>query len=134
MRPSLALTAFAASLITHDAQAQETDAQSVITAQIEAFQRDDFEQAFTHASPTIRRIFGTSENFGQMVRRGYPMVWRPDEVRFLGAEARGGATIQDVMIRDSEGRLHILEYEMIEGESGWKINGVRMKPATDGTA
>jgi len=134
MRMIFAAATLVMSGLVPAAHAQEDDIQSVITAQITAFQADDFEQAFTHASPLIQRIFGTSEKFGQMVQRGYPMVWRPDDVRFLGVEPRGDSLVQDVMIRDGDGRLHILEYDMIEGDGGWKINGVRMKPAQDGTA
>ena len=116
------------------ARADDAAIRSVISAQIEAFLADDFETAFTHASPSIRSIFGTSERFGQMVRRGYPMVWRPAEVEFLSTERRGGRLWQDVLIRDGEGALHILEYQMIEGEDGWKINAVRLREATAGTA
>ena len=36
--------------------AQERDIQAVITQQIEAFQVDDFAQAFTYASPNIQAI------------------------------------------------------------------------------
>jgi hypothetical protein len=100
---------------------------TVIRDQIAAFERDDFEQAFGHASPTIQGIFRTPERFGAMVQQGYPMVWRPDDVRFLEIEERGGRYFQPVMIRDAQGALHILDYEMIEGESGWKIDGVRLR-------
>lgn len=111
------------------ARAQEGPAQAVIAAQIEAFEADDLDRAFGYASPTIRGIFGTAENFGEMVRRGYPMVWRPADLRFLDAETRDGALWQGVMIRDGQGRVHVLEYEMIEGPDGWKINAVRIRPS-----
>ena len=45
--------------------AQERDIQAVITQQIEAFQVDDFAQAFTYASPNIQGFFGTSERIGR---------------------------------------------------------------------
>jgi hypothetical protein len=38
------------------------------------------------------------------------------------------------MVHDAEGALHILEYQMQEGEDGWKINGVNIHRATAGTA
>ena len=108
------------------ARAQETDIRGVISDQIAAFQADDLETAFGFASATIRRLFGTSENFGRMVRDGYPMVWRPSEVRFLQLDDRPGGKTQRVMMRDASGALHVLEYQMIETENGWKINGVRV--------
>ena len=100
--------------------------ESVVQGQIEAFLVDDFEAAFAFASPTIRRIFGSADNFGLMVRQGYPMVWRPADVRFLELRELGGRLFQDVMIRDRAGVFHVLEYEMVPSENSWQINGVRL--------
>ena len=58
------------------------DVQATISAQLEAFLKDDFETAFTFASPSIRSMFQTPQNFGLMVQRGYPMVWRPQKFSF----------------------------------------------------
>ena len=110
------------------------DIEKVISNQIDAFLADDFETAFTYASPMIKGIFGTPERFGQMVRQGYPMVWRPSEVNFLSIDRRGKELWQNVMVRDAEGALFILEYQMIPGETGWLINAVRVRKATEGTA
>jgi hypothetical protein len=98
---------------------------SVIGQQIEAFQADDFAGAFAFASPSIRQMFGSADNFGVMVRRGYPMVHRPAEVEFLDQIDRDGATYQTVRILDQNGTSHLLEYMMILGPDGWRINGVR---------
>ena len=100
---------------------------TVIRDQIAAFGRDDVEQAFTYASPTIRGIFQTPERFGQMVQQGYPMVWRPGALTFLEIDRRAGRLFQPVMIRDQKGVLHILDYEMTEGEAGWKIDAVHLR-------
>lgn len=105
---------------------QGDDIQATIGSQIEAFRADDFAQAFTYASPNIRRMFRTPENFGAMVRGGYPMVWRPSEVRFLELREIAGALWQKVMVTDSKGRAHILDYQMIEIDDGWKINAVQL--------
>ncbi|KMW59042.1 hypothetical protein AIOL_004023 [Candidatus Rhodobacter oscarellae] len=113
------------------AKAQEDPIQGVISSQIEAFQRDDFATAFTFASPFIQRMFGSSERFGAMVRNGYPMVWRPADVTFSGQEQRGPFTYQVVRIRDAEGQFHYLEYEMLQGENSWQINGVQFIQAPE---
>ncbi len=107
------------------ASAQDTEIQATIDAQIEAFQADDFAQAFTYASPTIQQLFRTPENFGVMVRRGYPMVWRPAELRYLELVEIEGRLWQKVMITDAAGAVHILGYDMVKMDSGWKINGVQ---------
>ena len=116
------------------AHAQSDEIEATIGAQLDAFKADDFETAFTYASPNIRRLFQTPDNFGRMVQGGYPMVWRPAEVTFLDLGETGGLLFQRVQIRDGEGRLHFLEYQMIETEDGWKINGVRILQAPPATA
>jgi hypothetical protein len=113
--------------LTGPALADPAAIRTVIENQIAAFERDDVEQAFTYASPTIRQMFRTPDRFGAMVQRGYPMVWRPEDLQFLDIEKRAGRFHQPVMIRDTKGALHILDYEMIEGEAGWKIDAVRLR-------
>ncbi|MEM8632051.1 MAG: DUF4864 domain-containing protein [Pseudomonadota bacterium] len=107
------------------------DIEATIQRQIDAFLVDDFETAFTFASPTIRQMFGTSERFGQMVRQGYPMVWRPSDVRYLELRYVGAGLWQKVLITDAEGRIHTLDYQMIPTEGGWQINGVQILRAPD---
>lgn len=106
--------------------AQDRDIKATIGAQIKALQADDFATAFTYASPSIQGIFGSAENFGVMVRRGFPMVWRPEQVKFLDLRKDEGRMIQKVMITDAQGQVHLLDYQMIDFESGWKINGVQI--------
>lgn len=114
--------------------AQNAEIEANISAQIQAFKADDFATAFTFASPNIQRLFGTPENFGVMVRRGYPMVWRPADVRFLELRQQGGAWWQKVMVVDGDGRVHILDYQMIRQGNGWKINGVQLLGNSDPAA
>ncbi len=114
--------------------AQNAEIEANIAAQIQAFKADDFATAFTFASPNIQRLFGNSDNFGAMVRNGYPMVWRPSDVRFLELREVAGALWQKVMITDGDGAVHILDYQMIQQENGWKINGVQLLGRADPAA
>ncbi|MCR9124740.1 MAG: DUF4864 domain-containing protein [Rhodobacteraceae bacterium] len=114
--------------------AQEQDIRSTISAQIEAFQADDFVGAFDYASPNIQNIFRTPDNFGAMVRRGYPMVWRPAEVRYLELREIAGQLWQKVLITDAQGAVHVLDYQMVQQENGWKINGVQLVPQPGASA
>lgn len=129
MRRLLIVAALVSGLGAASARAQDATAEirAVISDQIAAFRADDVATAFGFASPSIRQMFGTPENFGQMVRSGYPMVWRPADVRFSALVERDGRKVQSVMVTDGAGALHILDYEMIEGDSGWRINGVRLR-------
>jgi hypothetical protein len=136
MRKFILVTTLMAGLIATAPRAEEPEdaIRGVISGQIAAIRADDFATAFTFASPNIKRLFGTSERFGEMVRSGYPMVWRPADVRFSGLRDQGGRTVQDVLVIDQAGALHLLEYEMIETETGWQINGVRVRRAGDAGA
>lgn len=96
----------------------------VISAQIDAFISDDLDTAFSFAAPNIKRMFTTPERFGDMVRDGYPMVWRPGQIHFLGVEDRGGLPIQRVLIEDRQGRSYVASYAMVETSDGWQIQGV----------
>lgn len=108
------------------AQAQEGAITDTIGRQIEAFQADDFTQAFGFASPSLQSMFRTPENFRQMVTQGYPMVWRPAQVEFLDQRTEDGTVWQKVMITDQKGGVHVLDYRMLQTEEGWKINGVTL--------
>ena len=113
-------------------RAQDSGAiEDVIGGQLEAFNQRDVEMAWTYASPMIQGMFGNSANFGMMVQRGYPMVWTNTDVRYLELREIGGRLWQKVMVRDENGGLHILDYQMIETENGWQINGVSILPAPD---
>ena len=121
--------AFLLSLAALPAAAQEDPIQSTILNQIEAFKADDFATAFTFASPNIKGIFQTPENFGMRVRNGYPMVHRPADVRMLEQREVAGRLWQKVLITDAQGRSHVLDYQMVETPEGWQINGVQLLPS-----
>ncbi len=118
-----------AAFLAMPAHAQEAPIQNTIRSQIEAFGADDFARAFTFASPTIKGLFGTADNFGMMVKNGYPMVYRPGNIRMLELRQVQGGLWQKVMITDEQGRTHVLDYQMVETADGWQINGVQLLPS-----
>lgn len=118
---------FATSAFAQDNRAIE----AVIGSQLEAFNARDIDEAWTFASPYIKRLFGSSANFGNMVQQSYPMVWDNADVRFLDLREVRGNLWQKVMVRDAQGGLHILDYQMIETAEGWQINGVQLLRAPD---
>lgn len=113
------------------ARADEAALRAVISSQIEAFLAEEVDRAYSFASPFIQRKFGTPETFGTMVREGYPMVWRPSDVTFLDAEVIAGKLWQSVLVRGPAGKAWIVDYEMVELEDGWKINGVQVRAAPE---
>ncbi|APE44624.1 DUF4864 domain-containing protein [Sulfitobacter alexandrii] len=116
------------------ATAQSTEIQGTISSQIEAFKADDFETAFTFATPSLQRMFQTPRNFQRMVTEGYPMVWRPAEVRYLELHEKAGGLWQKVQITDAKGFTHILDYKMEETDMGWRIGAVQILDAPGVTA
>jgi len=130
MRNSLFAVLCAAALAL-PAAAQEAPIRQTIQSQIEAFQADDFPRAFTFASPTIKGMFGTPENFGAMVKQGYPMVYRPAEVQMMELREVAGNLWQRVRITDQAGAGWYLDYMMVETAEGWQINAVQILPAPD---
>ena len=123
----LGLWLSATSLAAQDNAAIE----GVIGDQLQAFNDRDIGTAWSHASPNIKRLFGSEGNFGAMVQQAYPMVWDNADVRFGELRELSGLLFQRVLIRDAQGVLHMLEYQMVATENGWQINGVQLLPAPD---
>lgn len=102
--------------------------EATIQGQITAFLAEDVTAAFEFAAPNIKGFFGTAENFGAMVKQGYPMVYHPSAVRMLQLRTVAGNLWQRVMVTDDAGRTHLLDYQMLETVDGWQINGVQLLP------
>lgn len=126
--PALMLAVLMATAAPNLSVAQSDDIEMTIRSQIDAFLADDFATAFTFASPAIKGVFGNPENFGAMVRQGYPMVYRPSDVKMLERREVGGAMVQRVLVTDAAGKTHVLDYQMIQTPDGWQINGVQLLP------
>ena len=113
---------------------EQSDIQNTISNQLKAFAVDDFSEAFTHASPGIKDIFGSVENFSTMVKKGYPMVWRYDNFQFLKLEETLQGYYQTVRITDKKNELFLLKYFMTNISGIWKISGVSIIEASDFSA
>lgn len=123
MRNGLCAVVFAM-LLAVPAGAQEDPIRQTIQSQIDAFMADDVARAFSFASPTIQSMFGTPENFGRMVRSGYPAIWRPSRTQYLGMRTEGDRVLQRMLFAGPDGSIAVYDYEMTKGADGWKINGV----------
>jgi hypothetical protein len=123
--------AFFALVLASPAFAQEAGISDTINGQMEAFRAEDVATAFDYASPLIQGIFGTPDNFGKMVREGYPMVWKPGDVTLMELRTVAGALWQRVRVTDASGRGWYLDYRMIQGPKGWLIDAVQLLPMGD---
>ena len=122
------------------AQAQTGDADrtaivGVIQKQLDAFQGDRATEAFGYASPSIQQMFGTPDNFINMVRRGYPAVYRPRSVDFRELVTTEGRTVQKVLFVGPDGVPVVADYFMQQEPDGsWRIDGCRLEQGTDQSA
>lgn len=98
-----------------------------IQAQLNAFQADDSGRAFSYATPRLRQLFGTPENFMAMVRGGYQPVYRPQSVEFLDARIVDGKIGQAVRFVGPDGQAVIAIYTMEQQPDGsWRIAAVQL--------
>lgn len=112
------------------ARAQEAFG-NVIDEQLDAFTAREIEEAFSYASPMIKRIFGNPENFGMMVERAFPMIWDNSAVRFMDQRVEGGAILQRVIVTGKDGIAYAFDYKMLETPDGWQIDGVIYVPTPE---
>jgi len=97
---------------------------AVITSQLDAFQRDDADAAFSFASPAIQKQFHTASEFMQMVRTGYGAVYRPASVQFLDHFVLSDQPIQPLEIVMPDASVVVAFYIMERQPGGdWKIAG-----------
>lgn len=107
----------------------------VIESQLRAFQRDDGGEAFSYASPFIKQKFRTPDIFMQMVKTGYPSVYRPKAYEFRELLNEGGKAVQQVLFVAPDGSLKLARYYMMqEADGAWKINGVHVTEAPEAAA
>lgn len=119
------LQAMVISVAGWGAHAQDEAAiEKLIGDQFAAFADGDSTRAFSYASPMIRQIFGTPENFARMVQGGYPMIWAARDVRYLGLREETGRQLQRVEVIGSDGQAHLFDYEVVQIDGAWRINGV----------
>ena len=100
---------------------------AVIEAQLDAFRKDDGERAFALATVAIRDVFGTAQKFMEMVRKSYPVVYRPNSVLFETPVLVEGEVVQPVRMTDGEGRGWVALYPMQRQPDGsWRTNGCQL--------
>jgi hypothetical protein len=104
---------------------------AVVEGQLAAFAVDDAKRAFSFAAPSIRTTFRTPERFMEMVRRGYPAVYRAATVLFLDPERIQGELLQGVRLTDADGSLWLATYRLErQPDRSWRISGCDVQPSS----
>jgi Domain of unknown function (DUF4864) len=111
--------------------AEAAEFQRIISSQIAAFNADDGSAAYGFAAPMIQKAFPSAEQFMQMVKTGYPQVYRQKSVNFEDAIVdSAGRPGQKVRIVDTSGQTWIALYSMEKQADGtWRISGCYLLPA-----
>ena len=104
--------------------ADEKTVRTVVEAQLAAFAKDDAVKAFSYAAPSVREAVGTADAFLTMVRRDYPVVYRPASVAFLKAEGKDDEVVQRVQMLDAGGNSYLAVYSLQRQKGNvWRITG-----------
>lgn len=105
-------------------------AQSIISAQEQAFARDDAATAYGFAAPGIQSFYRSPDGFMFMVRNGYAPVYRHRSFVFGQARVVDGKILQEVQIVDADGApwdaLYTLE---TQADGSLKISACILKKA-----
>lgn len=108
------------------AQDETAAVRAVIVQQIDAFRRDDAATAYSHAAPAVQAMFPTPAVFMDMVRRGYPAVYRATDYSFDPVKRHpGDRLLQPVRIEWNGGPPLLATYLLgLQADGEWKIEGV----------
>lgn len=107
--------------------ADEKSVHAVVQGQLTALARDDASKAFSYAAPNVRQAVGTAEGFMVMVRRSYPVIYRPASVAFLKPESKDGQAIQRVQMLDERSEEWLVIYSLQrQKDKAWRITGCRV--------
>lgn len=99
----------------------------VVTAQLDAFQRDDGAAAFAHAAPAIQARFGTPERFLRMVRTAYPEVYRPRAITFGRTRLADGRIVQPVEIIGPD-KAPVTALYLMQRPARWQLAHRGLRP------
>ena len=95
----------------------------VVSSQLQAFSDDNATDAFSYASPKIKSIFGSSDNFMAMVKKSYPSVYRPKNINIGTVEMHQGIPILLVYLVGPDGSFVTANYAMQkQPNKEWKID------------
>ena len=103
-------------------EADRAAAQSSIEQQLDAFLADDGAAAYSFAAPSIQAMFPTQEIFMELVRRGYPPVYRSRSHSFGELKETATGLEQIVDIVDAEGEFWTARYTLeLQPDGSWRI-------------
>ncbi|MGV3741658.1 MAG: DUF4864 domain-containing protein [Burkholderiaceae bacterium] len=111
-------------------KAYEKDAQeirSVIQSQLHAVSRDDAEVAFSFTSTSTRGELGSPDDFMDLIRHDFPMLYRHRQVMFEEPDIDVNHATQIVQFIDEKDSVWVGIYKMQREKNGsWKVAGCQL--------
>lgn len=102
--------------------------QSVIRGQIDAFQANDAETAFSYAAPGIQQRFANPARFVAMVRQSYSTVFEHQSFSFIDEALTPDGPAQRVEFVSEDGQVWGGIYTFVEADDGdLYISGVLLR-------
>jgi hypothetical protein len=118
------LFAFAAGpAVAHEAGSME--ARAIIQRQLDAFQKNDADSAFSLASPGLKETYANPHNFMDSVRSGETPFFKRRMVEYQDFVAAGDDAAQSVVLVDDDSYVWTIVYKLSRQPDGsWLIDGV----------
>jgi hypothetical protein len=103
----------------------------VVQAQLDAFARDDAVRAFSYAAPNIKHLAGSAENFMEMVRTRFQVVYSPSSTAFMQPSGNAQDAVLPVQMTDEKGDSWVATYTLqMQKDKTWRITGCVIAEAT----
>lgn len=103
----------------------------VVQAQLDAIAQDNAAKAFSYAAPNIRHLVGSAENFLEMVRSQYEVVYKPASTIFMQPSGEAGEAVLKVQMTDEDGNEWVATYTLQRQKNKtWLITGCAVAEAT----
>lgn len=123
----LAVTASAGSLSPKDRK----QIIEVVQGQLDAFAHGNAAKAFSYAAPNIRHLMGNADNFMNMVRTHYEVVYRPASTTFMQPAGEAKDAELKVQMTDEAGHAWVASYTLQrQKDKAWRITGCTVVEAT----
>lgn len=116
-------------ILAADPSPEAQEIASVIRQQLDAFTFNDYEEAYRLSSKKIKDQF-SQEQYAERVHTDYPQITKSirvsfGEVRFSPDPTRA---IVQVEITGFSHKKVTAEYQMVQEEEGWKVDGITILP------
>lgn len=113
-------------------EAEVKAAQGVIDSQLRAFAANDNAAAYSHAAPSIKRMFPTLEAFMGMVTGAYQPVYKPRNYAFGKVEETSPTSvIQQVLLVGPDGKDYEAVYTLeLQADGTYLITSVSLRAST----